>query len=302
MKNGFKKVFTAVLLTGLFYTIGLSQEKEKIKPLDDLIQNEKNFAKTCLEKGVSVSFLAYLDDNSLVFRPEPVNGKELYTTDKDSSSRLFWGPDYAEVSGYGDLGFTSGPWEYSANKSDSPIAFGHFVSIWHKTDEKTWKLLIDVGVPHKKLDVNIKNVAWHQNDPEIKDLPYNKFIGEKNKLLETEHSFSNEALEKGFPAAFSNFVSDNVRVLRRGLFPMTDKNEIKEALSKEDRKCSWEPIESNIALSGDLGYTYGYIQYKKENDDKVKNDSSSYVRIWRKVQDGNFKIALDIVLPITKKK
>jgi ketosteroid isomerase-like protein len=302
MKNNFRYLSTIFLFITLFFNISLSQEQEPIKPLDDLIQNEKNFAKNCAENGIRKSFLQYLDDNSIVFRPEPVSGKELYSASKDSTSLLAWGPEYAEISGFGDMGFTYGPWEFSPNKKEPPIASGHFISVWHKAQGNTWKLLIDLGVPHKKADLSVKNINKYQNIIETKDLPYSKFIEEKNKLIKAEKSFSSEASEKGFSAAFSKFTSDRVQVFRSGSVPFTDLKKIKEVLGKEDFMCSWDPSESNISLSGDLGYTYGIMKYKKDDIKKPEADSCSYLRIWRKNQDGNFKIALDICLPITDKK
>ena len=80
--------------------------------LASLIDAERSFAATSVERGMKSAFLANLRDDAVLFRPGPLNGKQLWRNRPDSKGTLAWAPSFAEVSGFGDLGFTYGPWEF----------------------------------------------------------------------------------------------------------------------------------------------------------------------------------------------
>ena len=100
-----------------------------------------------VEKGIRDSFLANLADDAIVFDPGPVNGKELYTKRSPSEAQLIWEPIFADVSNAGDMGYTTGPWEYKKTKSDAiPVAYGQFLSVWKRQSDGPWKVVLDGGV------------------------------------------------------------------------------------------------------------------------------------------------------------
>ena len=80
-----------------------------------------------VEKNIRDAFLANLADDAIVFDPGPVNGKQLYLKRPVSDAQLNWQPIFADVARAGDLGYTTGPWEYKKNKGDAkPSAYGQF--------------------------------------------------------------------------------------------------------------------------------------------------------------------------------
>jgi len=52
---------------------------------------------------------------------------------------------------------------------------------------------------------------------------------------------------------------------------------------------TWEPLAGDIAKSGELGYTYGTYTFKKD----TILEQGTYVSIWKKNNDGNWKYVLD---------
>ncbi|MBI2187615.1 MAG: DUF4440 domain-containing protein [Acidobacteria bacterium] len=55
---------------------------------------------------------------------------------------LSWTPERAEVSAAGDLGYTVGSYELTANGAKER---GKYVTIWKKQPEGTWKVIEDIG-------------------------------------------------------------------------------------------------------------------------------------------------------------
>ena len=104
------------------------REVEGIDPVEEnlqsLIDAERSFAATSVERGMKTAFLGSLRDDAILVRPGPVNGKQVWKKRPESRAQLAWAPSFAEVSGFGDLGFTSGPWEFRARPDTAASAFG----------------------------------------------------------------------------------------------------------------------------------------------------------------------------------
>ena len=80
-------------------------------PLSALIDTERRFAAASATLGMKAAFLQFLDDDSILFRPHPVNGKEYTAARPDAPIRLTWEPTRADTSRAGDLGYTTGPYK-----------------------------------------------------------------------------------------------------------------------------------------------------------------------------------------------
>ena len=65
----------------------------------------------------------------------------------NKSNRLTWTPLDAGISSSGDLGWTSGTYEFcSVDKDSKPtISQGKHTSIWKKQADGNWKIVLDMG-------------------------------------------------------------------------------------------------------------------------------------------------------------
>lgn len=116
---------------------------------DDMLAAERAFAADASARGTRAAFLAALADDGLVFAPGPHSGQRTWEARPDNKNRLEWAPALAEISASGDLGYTSGPWRFTADGSEKASGFGHFFTIWRKGADGKWKVLIDHGISHK---------------------------------------------------------------------------------------------------------------------------------------------------------
>ena len=107
------------------------------------------FSAMSVAKGMRPAFLEYLADDGVLFRPRPINGKQLWSGRANPEETLVWEPSYAEVSGAGDLGLTFGPWEYRPAKGKrGEVGHGQFISVWTRGVDEPWRLLVDIGISH----------------------------------------------------------------------------------------------------------------------------------------------------------
>ena len=85
------------------------------------------------------------------FGPGAVNGKkwmiEHPVPPSDKKPVLAWQPSFAGMAASGDMGFTTGPWEAKADiKDEKPSGVGHFVTVWKKQADGSWKFVVDLGI------------------------------------------------------------------------------------------------------------------------------------------------------------
>jgi len=112
------------------------------------------------------------------------------------------------------------------------------------------------------------------------------------QLFEVDRQFSDAASEIGFNKAFIEYAHPDAVLLRENSMPITGKNEITRLFQESDTTgidFSWEPLASDIAASGDMGYTYGIYILKID----TITERGTYVSIWKKDENGNWKYVLD---------
>ena len=143
----------SLFLTAILLWIDLPHKQANTVQADykALVAAERRFAKAGIEKGIRDSFVENLDEQQSVvyvgneFRP----GKATYEGAPQGSGKLSWRPNYAEIAASGTIGYTTGPFDFRPRSmDDTPVAYGQFTSIWHKTASGDWKVLIDFGCTH----------------------------------------------------------------------------------------------------------------------------------------------------------
>jgi len=114
-------------------------------------------------------------------------------------------------------------------------------------------------------------------------------------LLKVEKEFSDMSATKGVVKAFLHYCDDEGVLLRANTYPVYGKAAISKRLSgmpDSTFTLTWEPLEARISSSGDLGYTYGIYQIRYK-DETLPDEKGSYVTIWKKDSEGQWKFMMD---------
>jgi ketosteroid isomerase-like protein len=156
---------TQMLISLLVLSFALQVQAQM--PLQEMVQTEQAFSRMAAEKNTRDAFMAYIADDGLVFRPGAVNGKkwmlEHPVPPSDKRPLLAWQPSFAGMSAAGDLGFTTGPWELKEDvKDEKPAGYGHFVTVWKRQADGSWKFVVDLGVSHPQSGG--PQTLWHPQD------------------------------------------------------------------------------------------------------------------------------------------
>jgi ketosteroid isomerase-like protein len=122
-------------------------------------------------------------------------------------------------------------------------------------------------------------------------------LPDKEQLMLADRQFSEYSVNNGMKKAFSAFADSSVVLLRANSMPIEGGNALSERMSNIPDTLftlSWEPINGEIAGSGDLGFTYGvYTSTPRDTSVGQKAEQGTYVTIWKKQADGSWKYVLD---------
>jgi ketosteroid isomerase-like protein len=260
-----------------------------------LVEMEQAFAKAAATKGTRDAFIEFLADDGIIFQPGAVNGKKFWTERQPRKGLLSWEPVFADVSHAGDLGYTTGPWEFRPNgPQDLPVAFGQYFTIWKKQRDGSWKAVLDRGVASEK-SFGKPALTFPPDDDGNNMKAAADVAAARAALLKLEEEFSNAAALNA-RTAFESFLADDARVLRQNAEPARGKSAASNLMPEAGRALTWKPAMADVSTSGDLGYTYGTFEL---NTRGVTLQSGSYVRVWKKMK-GKWRVVADVMSPDPK--
>ncbi|NUN70731.1 MAG: hypothetical protein HUU02_13595 [Bacteroidetes bacterium] len=269
-------------------TFCFSLQAQQHTSAHELARHERAFAAAADSAGIRSSFLAFLDEHCIMFNPHPLNGMELYRNRPESKAHLSWYPAFVEVASSGEMGLSTGPWQYRAAKGDTPAAYGYYISVWKRRQDGVWKVVFDNGIGYPK------NV--HRQEPETfrmitQQSPSAGPLQTSHGMMDAERAFRKEWSKNGAAAAVERFGDSDVRVYRNDAFPAVERKNAAALVRQKESGMTFTASDSVIAASGDLGYVYGIAV------SPVK-DSASYVRVWR--YRSGWKLAADVLDPFRK--
>jgi ketosteroid isomerase-like protein len=245
-----------------------------------LVEAEKKFYETGQEKGTRAAFLEFLAEDVIIFRPGPVNGRESWTKRPETGFDLVWEPTFAAIARSADFGYDTGPAKWRANKKEEKFSgFGHFISIWKKQKDGSWKVALDCGIENMKSDVK----------PSLQlVLPKNRQPGTLESLQQSQSAFIATA-RFDFTKAFRQFGSEEVRLYRDGSFPTVGKKAASELLEPEQAGVTMEVMKTDMSSSADLAYSYGSCTDTRSQPGKAGH----FLQIWQTDDKGAWKLVLD---------
>lgn len=117
---------------------------------------------------------------------------------------------------------------------------------------------------------------------------------ERNALLETDLDFSRTTEEKGAAQAFYEFFTADGVCLWAGQPAIRGRDTIKIHLAAGPQGfLTWQPTSAEVAHSGDMGFTWGTAIFQtKGADEKPRISHSKYVSVWKKQDNGGWKVVL----------
>jgi ketosteroid isomerase-like protein len=296
MKRKLLPLIILLALGALALGAGAPAQEKHQAALGSLVEAEREFCKTSIARGIREAFIENLADDATLFRPHAVAGKKWMTEQPAVPGLLTWEPVFADVAQSGDLGYTTGPWEFRKNgPDDKDVAHGNYMTIWKKQPDGAWKAVMDFGISNPP--PTSKPAGLDSPATQSKYTAENKRVDMESELaalISLDREFSKTSAAKGAVNAYDSFLSDEARVYRDNMFPLIGKRAARAVLSAQKGVLIWQPTKANVSSAADLGYTFGVAELKNKGSDKI--EYSNYVRIWKK-QSGAWKVVLDVMNP-----
>lgn len=255
--------------------------------VSEVVNAEKAFAQHAVTYNVKQAFLKYLDSNGVVFnKGEVLNGIKSWQEAPEGSGILRWYPAYAGIAAGGDLGFTTGPFEFRKALTDSVLSCGQYTTVWIKTVWGEWRFLIDLGVIYQTSLYNKQApVGMGDGNDTIAGLLAEDTTSTGPMVLPAEQQFIRDYTTHS-SSAFRHVITAVSWFNIHQQTPRRGPEEIMQALEVVPGNLEFIPFAGEIARSKDLAYVYGFVKYKgrKEN----------YLRIWGHTSTG-WKILVQVL-------
>lgn len=272
-----EKIIISWALANVLIISAQAQQSGMSAAQASLVSAERQFASTALAKNIKTAFMQVLDENAVVFRPHPVNGRWAYATDaRPDSAYLFWQPEFVDVSMGGDFGYSTGPWyaRRSKNTMEGRRGFGNFVTIWRKDKKGAWKVVLDKGIGYSQAGERSILLSMNEANPVNK-----KSIDISEIIILDSKSFAGKEVP---------LFAKTALLLENGKWPFRPGPD--SVSSRYAGYESWEPINGAVASYGDMAYTYG----KFTGMINTKKQEGYYLRIWKRDQLDIWHIVLDL--------
>ncbi len=276
-------------------------EKRFPRALAPVVEAEQAFAQHSIDQGMKPAFLRYAaPDGVIIYAGGPVNAIESWSKREPAPAGLLtWWPTYADVSRAGDMGWTTGPYEFREKPTDEkPADTGHFFTVWRRQADGSWKWVLDLGVRHPA-PATTETVLRYPNIPAggaaraaAAD------TGESQRsLLEAERSLSEESASKGMRSALLARADESLRLYRYGTFPVVGRDAVARALKVQGELITWRPLKTDAAASGDLGYAYGSYELRTKMSDEQPAERGHYARVWKRDRGGPWRVVFNVATP-----
>lgn len=255
------------------------------------VEAERAFARDAAAHGIQPAFIAHLAPQSIVFRPAPVDAQSWLAAHPGSpEARLSWTPAYVEVSTGGDLGWTTGPWDYRRAAGEDPVAFGHYATVWRRQPDGTLRAVIDAG--HDQPAAGGDPLAWSRAGDagqEPRAGAASRRGPAERALLAAERTFEVAVGRDGYARALAHHAERDLRIGRDGRAPILGLARAGEALGAQWAQASlaWSEPAGGAAEAGDVGYTYGTVT-------PPDGPRQAFLRAWRNPDGKRWRLVLDI--------
>lgn len=259
---------TSILFAALLMCICFKLYAQQ--PIDQLIATEQKFAATSKAQTTKIAFLYFLDSNCVGYHKgvQTVMFKD-WTERKESNSKLTWNPELAIIGSSGELGVTTGPWEFRQNSlKDTPVTHGYFATVWKKQNDGRWKAMFDMGIGYN--DASVVN----SDEVKVESIVLNNVSQSSydGNWLMIDQQLSNKK------TTLISLLAPDAWVSIQGHAPFKNANAAKAVADILPNNIQYKPAGYFVAQSNDLLAVYGGVL-------KDGKQEQAFLRVWIKKEN-----------------
>jgi ketosteroid isomerase-like protein len=272
--------------------------------LTQMIETERAFAARALVVGWKDAFLEYFAPSAVGFvegKPGAAREQIAKNPDPPKDLQLIWEPRYGDIAASGELGFLTGPVRnIRASRDGGKPRFSNYASIWKRQKDGSFRVVMDVGIDTPS---EVRFPTGFTRVPHK-----NRFTGDYDDStapLGTADEVLNSALKTSQLSAYRPRLAEGVRFHRQNQLPIVGVPAATKWLASRPAFSSVDSRFSEVARSGDLGYTWGTFTIAPSRTvtarggrgqrQTINVEAGFYVRVWVRERSGQWKVALDVL-------
>jgi len=250
-------------------------------PAHAIAAAESAFAAHSVREGMRAAFMSHFAEDGVTVRDGWVVSNAYLAGQPNPPIVLDWRPVHVEAAASGDFGLSTGPWKItSVAKPEAPPTYGQFVSIWKREPGQPWRVAVDLGIAHPQ------PVLWEAPLRAVtRATP-----ASSGPIENAENAFTREARERGLAAAYSQHAAADLRLYWPGAAPALDRAQALTREMPDARGWTWVTERSEVARSGDFGYTRGRYATAATPDKPL----GYFMRVWR-YEVAAWRVVLEVV-------
>lgn len=119
------------------------------------------------------------------------------------------------------------------------------------------------------------------------------------ELVEADRQFAGRVQRTGLAALITSFEPTGRMIVggRSHIGPEGIRRAMLPVFADSAFSLTWDPNYAEIAASGDMGYTVGRYEARSTVDGAMVVNSGTYLTVWRRQDDGTWKVKADIGNP-----
>lgn len=236
--------------------------------LQQMIDRDKDLSNAIVNKGAKAAFPEFLTDDSVLFLPDAVNGKEHWKTAAENKDfTITRSLVYAEMSSNNSLGYTLGMWKRT--RKDVDDQFGQYVTIWAKRGTE-YKAVIDITTR------NLEDVLPDRDQVLAAKRPIEMNTRGWSAADATMDFLKIGMTKKGLGEAYDRFAAPDVRLVKEDSRSLTGKKAVKKEM--ENYTSVSFPKKNWLIESSDMAYTWNPCDYANSEEGTEKGNC---LHVWR---------------------
>jgi len=255
--------------------------------LNEVMAVERAFSQDSLKLGIKRSFLKYVADNGVIFRPRPVPAVATLKQDSDDDEgvTLEWWPVMGAIARSGDLALSVGPWVMripSRTSAPQRQVYGYYATIWRKQSDGSWKFVIDgagakiagqpTRIPSSSVQTLPVSTRGHHAAPA-------RALAEARTAEERMVALA----RRDARGAISKSLASDAWLMGSGVEPSGGAEAARAELLLRPARLAFHYTGGEASAAGDFAFTYGTVE---STDEKVPLTDASYLHVWQRRSTG----------------
>ena len=252
-------------------------------PFDALVAAERAFA-VAAQRDLNRAFVDAAGEHGVVFRPDPVRAADIYGNAPPAEYRLEWAPAQAEIAPSGDLGYTFGPFVYTAATG---VGHGHYFSVWARDRREDFHFVSDIGVSHAAVPMPADVIRRGARADSASTLGRSERDERMDALRELDSALIGRLRRESPAAVYASVGADDLVLLRDNSLPLSAPFDDAALRATDLGDAVQINAAERISADGTLASTHAA---------PADGRGARWVRVWRYGADG-WKLAVDLTLP-----